>query len=81
MSLDGFTDKQKEIINEFSENSKGKDPLDVYEQALIYIPQLKKEGIDEKRALEIISGLMAKGEISGEMRSMVETIMGFMSEE
>lgn len=81
MNTDRFTEKQKSIMNEFSEKARGKGPLEVYEEAMIYIPLLKKEGLDSSRASEIISEMMLGGEIDDKTKSMIETIMSFMSDD
>jgi hypothetical protein len=81
MNTDRFTENQKRIIKEFAEKAEGKGPLDIYELAMIYIPMLKKEGLDSSRAYDIISEMMLGGELDDKTKSMVETIMGFMSED
>ncbi|MCI1958511.1 MAG: hypothetical protein LKJ25_02685 [Clostridia bacterium] len=81
MNTDKFTERQKAIIKEFAGKAHDKGPLEVYEIAMTYILMLKKEGLDSTRASEIISEMMLGGDLDERTQSMVETIMGFMSDE
>ena len=73
-----FTDKQKQLLSEFSLRARGKSYFEIFELCRIYMPLFRKEGIDEGRAKGIIFEMLEDENTDEQTRGMISRIIEIM---